>query len=63
MKKFNFEEKLASLEEISTKLESENTSLDEMLSLYENGVKVLKECRDFLDKAEQKVTDITQEIN
>ncbi len=62
MAKFNFEEKLNSLEEISTKLESENTSLDEMLALYENGVKLLKECRSYLDKAEQKVIDITQNL-
>ena len=50
-----FERALARLEEILTKLESGEASLDESLALFEEGVALSKLCNGMLDRAEQKV--------
>lgn len=50
-----FEKALARLEEILTKLEGAEVSLDESLALFEEGVALSKQCNAMLDKAEQKV--------
>ncbi len=55
----NFEEKLKTIEEIVEILDSGELSLELMLEKYEQGVKLAGECRKFLEKAEQKVIDIT----
>lgn len=54
-KKLTFEAALARLEEIVGKMESGNAMLDESLSLYEEGVKLIQFCSQALDDAEQKV--------
>lgn len=54
-KKLTFEAALARLEEIVGKMESGNAMLDESLSLYEEGVKLIQFCSKALDDAEQKV--------
>ena len=54
-KKLTFEAALARLEEIVGKMESGNAMLDESLSLYEEGVKLIQFCSKALDEAEQKV--------
>ncbi|PZU99324.1 MAG: exodeoxyribonuclease VII small subunit [Pseudanabaena sp.] len=51
-----FEEQLHRLEEIVEILDDGEAALDEMLSLYEEGMKRSQFCRDYLEKAEQKVT-------
>ena len=38
------------------KLESKNTSLDESLSLYEEGIKLFKHCNKLLEDAELKIS-------
>lgn len=50
-----FEEVLASLEEIVSKLENQTAQLDESLELYESGVYLVKRASKMLDEAEQKV--------
>jgi len=55
----NFSEKMTELEKILKKLESENIPLEESLSDFEHGVKLIKECRTFLEDAKQKVTILT----
>ena len=50
-----FEQALARLEEIVRKLDSGDAPLDESLSLFEEGVKLVKFCSDKLDRAEQTV--------
>jgi exodeoxyribonuclease VII small subunit len=55
----NFSEKMTELENILKKLEGENVSLEESLSDFERGVKLIKECRKFLEEAKQKVTILT----
>ena len=52
----NFEESIARLEEIARALENQATPLDESLSLYEEGVGLIKSCSKLLDEATEKVT-------
>lgn len=54
-KKQSFEENLLRLEEITSLLENGTASLEEMLTLFDEGVKLTKSCMSQLDKAEQKV--------
>jgi exodeoxyribonuclease VII small subunit len=57
----NFGEKLEDLDEILRQLEEGELPLDEALSVFERGVALIREAREFLEKAEQKVTLLTQE--
>ena len=60
MAKQKFEDKMARLDEIVRKMESSEGDLDEMLTLYEEGVKLSKECNKMLDEAQQKVTILSK---
>ena len=51
----DFEKKLQSLEKIVAKMESGESSLEESLKDFEEGVRITKECHKQLDEAEQKV--------
>ncbi len=53
--KITFESALARLQEIVSGLESGNVPLDESLTMFEEGVKLVKFCNEKLDGAEQKV--------
>lgn len=50
-----FEEQIKELEDIVSKLEGSEVSLDETLSLFEKGIKLTKACQKILDNAENKV--------
>ena len=50
-----FEKKLSRLEEIVTKMEKGDLALDESLKLFEEGVKLSRECHQRLNEAEAKV--------
>ncbi len=50
-----FEKKLKRLEEIVHAMESEELQLEKSLGLFEEGVKLTKECQAHLSQAEQKV--------
>ncbi|MCI8827488.1 MAG: exodeoxyribonuclease VII small subunit [Ruminiclostridium sp.] len=54
-KKLSFEEAMARLEAIVAQLEAGEQPLEQSLSLYEEGAKLMKQCTTLLDKAEQKV--------
>ena len=56
----NFEEKIQKIEEISDQLESDNLTLDQMLNYYEEGIKLTKEAKLYLEKAELKLKKITE---
>lgn len=51
----DFEKKLTRLEEIVSKMEGGELSLDDSLKLFEEGVKLSRECNTQLVQAEQKV--------
>ena len=55
-KKKPFEESMARLEEIVSILERGESTLDESLALFEEGTKLSASLGKLLDKAEQKVT-------
>lgn len=60
---FSFEENIKELESIIKTLEGGEVSLDEMLSLYAEGIKRTKECTAQLKAAEQKVTVLMKDLN
>lgn len=51
----DFEKKLNRLEEIVQKMEKGDLALDESLKLFEEGVKLSRECNSRLSEAETKV--------
>ncbi len=59
----NFEDKLARLEEITTALENNDVGLEDFIQLFEEGVKLSKECLSVLEKAELKVTVLKKDLN
>lgn len=59
----NFEEALARLEQIVRALESGNAPLYESLSLYEEGIGLVKLCNTKLTDAEQRIKLLVQTQN
>jgi exodeoxyribonuclease VII small subunit len=51
----DFEKKLNRLEEIVVKMERGDLSLDESLKMFEEGIRLSRDCHEQLDQAEQKV--------
>lgn len=51
----SFETSLAELEQIVTKLEDGDLPLEESLELFEMGIRLSRECRDRLTKAERRI--------
>ena len=51
----DFEKKLGRLEEIVASMETGNLTLESSLQLFEEGVKLSRECQTQLDQAEEKV--------
>ena len=62
-KKLTFEQAMGRLEEIVAQLEAGDHSLENSLSLYEEGAKLMKQCASMLDKAEQKVMKLRTDAN
>lgn len=60
-KELNFEELMTKLEDITNKLEKEQLSLDESVKLFEDGMKISKECNSKLEDAEKKITILINE--
>lgn len=56
-----FEIGVKKLEEVIKILENGNSTLDETLALYEEGIRLYRFCNDKLDKAEQKITIMMNE--
>lgn len=56
--KKTFEENMLRLEAIVAQLEKGEAPLDESLKLFEEGTKLIGECRASLDKAEQQVVKL-----
>lgn len=58
-KKKTFEEAMTRLDEIVALLERGDAPLEESLKLFEEGTKLMKQCSALLDRAEQKVQQLT----
>ena len=57
-KKNNFEDLLKRLQEISDLLENEEVGLDKSVKLYEEGLKLSKQCTKMLKDAELKIAEL-----
>ncbi|MBC8146339.1 MAG: exodeoxyribonuclease VII small subunit [bacterium] len=57
MKK-TFEQSLERLTGVVDALENDGTSLADAMALYEEGITLAKTCRDQLEKAELKITEL-----
>ncbi len=60
MPKTGYEESIKKLEEIVKKLESGDYSLEESIKLFEQGTKLSASCYAMLEKAEQKIVNISE---
>ncbi|MBD3178916.1 MAG: exodeoxyribonuclease VII small subunit [Candidatus Latescibacteria bacterium] len=60
-KEDSFEGSMKRLEEIVSRLENENVPLEESISLYEEGVRIGKRCREILDRADSKIKELSGE--
>lgn len=59
-KKLSFEQAMARLDAIVTSMERGEAPLEESLSLFEEGTKLLGQCNALLDTAEQQITKLTR---
>lgn len=51
----NFEASIKKLEEMAELIRDEQTTLDDALKYYEEGIRCYKTCNDILEKAKQKI--------
>lgn len=54
----SLEKKFAKLEEAVEKLESEDISLEESFRIYKEGMELLKQCNEDIDKVEKQVMQL-----
>ncbi len=60
-KTLNFETKLDTLKQILDKLESgDELTLDESLGIFEEGITLLRECRDMLHAADLRIQNVLE---
>ncbi|MBL8764298.1 MAG: exodeoxyribonuclease VII small subunit [Phycisphaerae bacterium] len=57
-----FEDALARVEDIIERIDSGEAGLEEALKDYERGVALMARCKAILDRAEQKVADLTAQM-
>ena len=60
VKKPSFEDTLQRLETIVGKMESGEATLEKSLDWFEEGMELIKSCRDELEQAEQKVQELVE---
>lgn len=57
----NFEKKLQQINQIVEQMERQETGLEQSLKLYEQGIKLTRECQQIIDQAEQKITNLMEQ--
>ena len=57
------EEKLKALEETADKLDDKDLALDDAVRLYEEGVKLIRDCMDSLNESKGRIEVIRGELN
>ena len=62
-KKFNFADSFTKLTDIVEKLEYGEMDLDKALQEYEDGLKIVQECKKHLESVENKVKVIKEKYN
>ncbi|MEG2769779.1 MAG: exodeoxyribonuclease VII small subunit [Oscillospiraceae bacterium] len=58
----DFEKDMASLEDILNKLQDENTTLDETLTMYASAAALISTCNKTLNDAKLKIDEISEQI-
>jgi exodeoxyribonuclease VII small subunit len=58
----SFDEALEEIEQIVARIESGEVGLEKSISEYERGAALIKACRDTLQRAEQRVRDLTAQM-
>ena len=53
------EDKLSKLDEIISKLDNKDTSLEDAFREYESGIKLVKECNEAIDKVARDVITLS----
>ena len=59
-KELSFEQALSSLEQIIREMESGEAPLESLVTHYQEGVKMLKLCRERIDSAEMKIKQVNE---
>lgn len=59
----NYEEAVAKLEQLVNEMEADNIDLEKAMSHYEAGMKLIKFCREKLEKTEKRITRIQETMN
>lgn len=55
-----FSEKMSELDKILRKLEGESLPIEEAMSDFERGVALVKECKEYLENAKQRISILTE---
>ena len=58
-KDMTFEEKMQLLDELVNKMELGGMSIEESMESYEKGMKIIKECEEYINKAKLKIEKIS----
>lgn len=61
-KEMTLEEALKKLEEIAEKMQSDEISVEESLKLFEEGTKLVAFCREKLQYASLKITELSEKM-
>jgi len=56
----NFEDTMKKLEEIAVELERGNLNLEDSVCKFEQGIELSKQCNQYLEEAEKKITILLQ---
>ncbi len=59
-RKLTFEQALKQLESLAEQIEKGEIGLEESIAKYEQGMALVKQCRDILSKAEHKIQQLQQ---
>lgn len=59
--KFLFKDALKKLESIVNELEDDTIDLEDALKKYEEGVKLVRQCNEYLEKAELKLKELEKD--
>ncbi len=62
-KKLTFEEALRQLETIAEQIERGQIGLEESIDKYEEGMALVKQCRDILSSAEHRIQELQQKAD
>ena len=61
--KMNYENKITQLQSILGKIESADVSLQDGMKLFEDGLKLAKDCLDELDRAQADIEGLKNELD